>query len=116
ERLPVHGAAHGFLHGRSIASNAAVHKDAAVLLKVDLKDFFPTVTLPRVKGVFRKAGYREQIATLLALLCTEAPRHVAEVEGQTYYLSLGPRCLPQGAPTSPAITNTLCLRLDRRLQ
>ena len=116
ERLPVHGAAHGFLHGRSIASNANVHRDSAILLKVDLKDFFPTVTLPRVKGVFRKAGYREQIATLLALLCTESPRHVAEVEGKTYFLSLGPRCLPQGAPTSTAITNTLCLRLDRRLQ
>ncbi|WP_434422258.1 reverse transcriptase family protein [Nannocystis pusilla] len=116
ERLPVHGAAHGFLHGRSTATNAAVHRDSQILLKVDLKDFFPTVTLPRVKGVFRKAGYREQIATLLALLCTEAPRHVADVEGTTYYLSLGPRCLPQGAPTSPAITNTLCLRLDRRLQ
>lgn len=116
ERLPVHGAAHGFLHGRSTVTNAAVHRDAAILLKVDLKDFFPTVTFPRVKGVFRKAGYREQIATLLALLCTESPRQVTEVDGQSYYLSLGPRCLPQGAPTSPAITNTLCLRLDRRLQ
>jgi RNA-directed DNA polymerase len=116
ERLPVHGAAHGFLHGRSTVSNAAAHRDSKTILKVDLKDFFPTVTLPRVKGVFRKAGYREQIATLLALLCTEAPREVSVVDGVTYYLSLGPRCLPQGAPTSPAITNTLCLRLDRRLQ
>src|SRR5262249_23578560 len=80
-----------------------------------LKDFFPTVTLARVKGVFRKAGYREQVATLLALLCTEAPREVVELEGQTYYVALGPRCLPQGTPTSPALTNTLCLRLDRRL-
>lgn len=116
ERLPVHGAAHGFLHGRSIASNAAAHTGADVVLKVDLKDFFPTVTLPRVKGVFRKAGYREQIATLLALLCTEAPRQISEVDGKSYYLALGPRCLPQGAPTSPGLTNTLCMRLDRRLQ
>jgi hypothetical protein len=68
-----------------------------------------------VKGVFRRAGYREPIAILLALLCTEAPREVVEFDGKTYYVSLGPRCLPQGAPTSPAITNTLCLRLDRRL-
>jgi RNA-directed DNA polymerase len=116
ERLPVHGAAHGFLHGRSIATNAAVHTDAEIILKVDLKDFFPTVTLPRVKGIFRKAGYREQIATLLALLCTEAPREVTEVDGKQYFLALGPRCLPQGAPTSPGLTNTLCMRLDRRLQ
>jgi hypothetical protein len=115
EKLPVHGAAHGFLPGRSTLTNAAVHTSARVLVKMDIKDFFPTVTLRRVKGIFRKAGYREQVATLLALLCTEAPREVVELEGQTYYVALGPRCLPQGAPTSPALTNTLCLRLDRRL-
>jgi hypothetical protein len=73
------------------------------------------VTLSRVRGIFRKAGYREQVATLLALVCTEAPREVVELDGQTYYVALGPRCLPQGAPTSPALTNTLCLRLDRRI-
>src|SRR5262249_50962039 len=60
-------------------------------------------------------GYREQIATLLALLCTEAPREVVTHNGKEYYIALGPRCLPQGAPTSPALTNALCLRLDRRL-
>jgi hypothetical protein len=115
EKLPVHGATHGFLPGRSILTNAAAHTGARVVVKMDVKDFFPTVTLKRVKGIFRKAGYREQVATLLALLCTEAPREVVEQDGQTYYVSLGPRCLPQGAPTSPALTNTLCLRLDRRL-
>src|SRR5262249_57668079 len=115
EKLPVHGSAHGFLPGRSILTNAAAHTGARAVVKMDVKDFFPTVTLKRVKGIFRKAGYREQVATLLALLCTEAPREVVEHDGRTYYVSLGPRCLPQGAPTSPALTNTLCLRLDRRL-
>jgi hypothetical protein len=115
EKLPVHGAAHGFLPGRSILTNAAAHTGARLIVKMDVKDFFPTVTLKRVKGIFRKAGYREQVATLLALICTEAPREVVEQDGQTYYVSLGPRCLPQGAPTSPALTNTLCLRLDRRI-
>jgi hypothetical protein len=115
ERLLVHGAAHGFLPGRSTLSNAAVHANPRIVAKLDIKDFFPTITLPRVKGVFRKAGYREQVATLLALLCTESPREVVTHEGQTYYVALGPRCLPQGAPTSPALTNTLCLRLDQRL-
>src|SRR5262245_17215383 len=115
EKLPVHGAVHGFLPGRSTLSNAAAHTDPRIVLKMDVKDFFPTVTLVRVKGIFRKAGYREQVATLLALLCTESPREVVELDGKTYYVSLGPRCLPQGAPTSPALTNTLCLRLDRRL-
>jgi hypothetical protein len=115
ERLPVHGAAHGFLAGRSTLTNAAAHTDARLVLKMDVEQFFPTVTWRRVKGVFRRAGYRERVATLLALLCTEAPREVVELDGTTYYVSLGPRCLPQGAPTSPALTNALCLRLDRRL-
>jgi hypothetical protein len=115
EKLPVHGAAHGFLAGRSILTNAAAHTDARIVLKMDIKDFFPTVTFPRVKGVFRKAGYREQIATLLALLCTEAPREIVRHDGNDFYVALGPRCLPQGAPTSPALTNTLCLSLDRRV-
>ncbi len=115
ERLQVHGAAHGFLAGRSILSNAAIHVDSRAILKMDLKDFFPTVTWRRVKGIFRKAGYREQIATLLALLCTEAPREIVEHAGKRFYVALGPRCLPQGAPTSPALTNVLCLRLDQRI-
>ena len=115
ERLPVHGAAHGFLAGRSTLTNASQHPDSRVVLKLDVKDFFPTVTWRRVKGVFRRAGYRERVATLLALLCTEAPREIVELGGTTYYVALGERCLPQGAPTSPAITNALCLRLDRRL-
>jgi RNA-directed DNA polymerase len=115
EKLLVHGAVHGFLPGRSTLTNAAAHPAPKLVVKVDIKDFFPTVTLPRVKGIFRKAGYREEVATLLALICTESPREVVDLEGKRYYVALGPRCLPQGAPTSPALTNTLGLRLDRRL-
>ncbi len=115
EHLPVHGAAHGFLPGRSILTNARVHTSSKIVLNMDIRDFFPTVTLPRVKGLFRAAGYREQVALLLALICTESPRRIVEYDDQKYYLALGPRCLPQGAPTSPAITNAICLRLDRRL-
>ena len=96
-------------------TNAAVHTNSKMILKMDVTDFFPTVTWRRVRGVFRRAGYREQTSTLLALICTEAPREIVQHDGKTYFVSLGDRCLPQGAPTSPAITNALCLRLDRRL-
>lgn len=115
EHLPVHGTAHGFLPGRSILTNARVHTGAEILLTIDLKDFFPTVTWRRAKGVFRKAGYREQVATLLALLCTEAPREQVQDGDESLLIALGPRCLPQGAPTSPGLSNTVCMRLDRRL-
>lgn len=115
EHLPVHGAAHGFLAGRSTVTNAAVHSGAGVVVKLDLRDFYPSITFPRVKGVFRKAGYNEQVATALALLCTEPPREAIDIRGVTYHVAMGPRSLPQGAPTSPSITNTLALRLDSRL-
>jgi hypothetical protein len=115
EKLPVHGAAHGFLTARSVLTNALAHTNADVVVKLDVKDFFPTVTWKRVKGLLRKAGVTEQVATLLALLCTEAPRQLIEFRGKTLHVATGPRALPQGAPTSPAITNALCLRLDQRL-
>ncbi len=113
--LMTHGAAHGFVRGKSIVTNAAVHTDSALLIKLDVKDFFPSVHWRRVKGVFRHAGYPEQIATLLALLCTESPRQMVQQDGKTYYVALSDRALPQGAPTSPALTNIVCLNLDRRL-
>lgn len=115
ERLPVHGAAHGFVAGRSILTNALAHAGAEVVVKIDLKDFFPTVTWRRVKGLLRKAGLEEGVATLLSLVATEAPREVVEFRGKTLYVASGPRSLPQGAPTSPGLTNALCLRLDKRV-
>lgn len=115
EHLPVHGAAHGFMAGRSTVSNAAAHAGARCVVKMDLEDFYPTITTPRVKGMFRKAGYGEQVATLLALLVTESPREEVPIDGKTFHVAVGARSLPQGAPTSPSITNAICLRLDTRL-
>lgn len=115
EHLPIHSAAHGFVAGRSTFSNAAIHQDMPIIVKVDLKDFFPSIHWKRIKGVFRHAGYQEQIATLLALLCTESPRQIVQDGHKTVYVALADRCLPQGAPTSPALTNVLCMRLDQRL-
>ncbi len=116
EKLTLHEAAHGFVRGRSIVSNARPHVGHALLINVDLKDFFPTVGYPRVKGLFQSLGYSEEVATLLGLLCTEPEVQELVLDGRTYYVASGPRKLPQGAPTSPAITNLLCRRLDRRLQ
>ncbi len=115
EHLPVHGAAHGFLTGRSIVTNARVHAGARILVKLDIKGFYPTVTYRRVKGLLRRAGLTEQVATLAALLATESPREEVLTHGKVHYVATGPRSLPQGAPTSPSITNALCLRLDCRL-
>lgn len=115
ERLPVHAAAHGFLAGRSIVSNARVHAGAHTIVKFDIRGFYPTITYRRVKGLLRHAGVPEQAAILMALLATESPREQQEIRGKTWHVATGPRSLPQGAPTSPSLTNALCLRLDCRL-
>jgi RNA-directed DNA polymerase len=107
--------AHGFVPGRSTVSNAVPHVGAAIVINVDLRDFFPTVTYRRIKGLFVKLGYGEEVSTVLALLCSEPEVTITELDGIRYYVARGVRRLPQGAPTSPALTNALCRRLDARI-
>jgi retron-type reverse transcriptase len=114
-KVPVGSVAHGFVPGRSTVSNAAPHVKRAIVVNVDLKDFFPTITFPRVRGIFESLGYSPAVATLLALLTTEAPRRLVEYSGKKYFVATGPRALPQGACTSPALSNLVAWGLDRRL-
>jgi retron-type reverse transcriptase len=107
--------AHGFIPGKSILTNAAMHVKKAVVVNVDLKDFFPTISMPRVMGALRTLGYSPAVSTILALICTESPRQTVAFEGATYHVATGPRALPQGACTSPALSNLVSRRLDRRL-
>lgn len=124
DNIPPHAAAHGFRAGRSIASFVAPHAGQRVVLKVDLQDFFPTIAKPRVAAVFRTAGYPEDVCQTLGSLCTNwGPRDIWERFPQ--YGDLRDRWrherlydrphLPQGAPTSPALANLCCYRLDCRL-
>lgn len=115
-RLPVESPAHGFQAGRGILSNAQAHVRRAVVVNLDLQDFFPRITFPRVRSVFHRLGYSPAVATIFALLCTECPRQVVQYAGQTYHVAIGPRGLPQGACTSPALSNQVARRLDRRLR
>jgi retron-type reverse transcriptase len=107
--------AHGFVTSRSIVTNAQPHIGARLVINLDLKDFFPTITFPRIKGLFLAFGYSEQVATIFGLLCSEPDTDHVQLDGTAYFVGHGPRFLPQGAPTSPAISNILCCRLDRRL-
>lgn len=115
-QLPVHESAHGFRANHSIVTNAKPHVGADVVINFDLKDFFPSISYKRVKGLFQSFGYSETAATIFALICTAAEVEEVELDGKTYYVALDNRHLPQGSPASPAITNLLCRRLDRRLQ
>ena len=114
-KVAIHEAAHGFVPKKSIVTNAALHIDKAVVINLDLQNFFPTFDYRRVKGLFKALGYSPQMATLFALLCTEPDVDEVELDGKTYFVTKGERFLPQGAPTSPTITNIMCRQLDRRL-
>ncbi|BAZ08422.1 RNA-directed DNA polymerase [Calothrix sp. NIES-4071] len=115
-KLEVHSSAHGFRENHSIITNATPHVGADVIINFDLKDFFPSISYKRVKGLFQSFGYSEAAATIFALICTAADIEQVELDGKTYYVALDDRHLPQGSPASPAITNLLCRRLDKRLQ
>ena len=114
-QIPVHDAAHGFVRGRSILTNGRPHVGQAVVINLDLKDFFPTVEIPRVRGLFRALGYSPEASAIFALLCTEPEITTVELDGQSWHVATSARRLPQGSPASPALTNILCRRLDRRL-
>ncbi|HYW22324.1 MAG TPA: reverse transcriptase domain-containing protein [Nodularia sp. (in: cyanobacteria)] len=91
---------HGFVTGKSIVTNAKQHLRQRYVLNLDIKDFFSSINFGRVRGLFMALPYNctEEVATILAQICSH--------ENQ----------LPQGAPTSPIISNMISARLDSQLQ
>ena len=124
ENIPAHPAAHGFVKGRSIKTFAEPHAGKRVLLRMDLRDFFPTVGRAQIQSFFRTAGYPERVADLLGGICTNSAPHSvwAPVASNSTPFTVfgahqlyGKPHLPQGAPTSPALANLCMYRADCRL-
>lgn len=127
DHLPPHAAAHGFTRGRSVLTHAQLHTGRAAVLRLDLKDFFASVSAGRVYGIFRAAGYSPAVAHALTGLSTNAlpvsvwhavpPARDPRLIQAQFWLGrqLATPHLPQGAPTSPALANLAAFRLDRRL-
>lgn len=102
-----HEAAFGFVPQKSIFLNAQKHIQKNYVMNLDLKDFFYSFDRNRVKLALMYEPFYlpEPLAFEIASLCT----HPFEIDGEIHYV------LPQGAPTSPTLTNILCRRLDKRL-
>lgn len=90
---------HGYAGGRSILTNAHPHVRQQWVLKLDLKEFFPSIHFGRVRGLFMAHPFEfsAEAATLLAQLCCYQ------------------KSLPQGAPTSPMVSNFICRAMDKEL-
>jgi RNA-directed DNA polymerase len=125
DRIPPHFAVHGFRGGRSIKTFATPHVGRHVVLRMDLRDFFPAISGARIQALFRTVGYPESVADLLGGICTNAtPRNVwnrPAIDADPFMLrdarALYARPhLPQGAPTSPALANLCAYRADCRLE
>jgi hypothetical protein len=126
--IPPHESAHGFRRGRSAVTFVAPHVGRTVVLKMDLRDFFVSISSARVVAVFLTAGYPEPVARFLAGLCTNtvplevwnqagrlaAETAVSDPRWRDRRIYRQPH-LPQGAPTSPALANLAAYRLDARL-
>ena len=95
--LKVHPACQGFARGTSIAHHAKVHRGQALVFRVDIKDFFPSIKKPRVYSFLRALGWNRSAADWLAAMTTHNG------------------ALPQGAPTSPILSCAVNSRLDKRL-
>lgn len=89
-----HHAVHSFVQGRNVLTNAICHVDQSWVFKADIKDFFPSIKIPVVARTLEHAGLSRNVAVMVANLCTN--------EGS----------LPQGAPTSPVLSNMVFQRCD----
>jgi RNA-directed DNA polymerase len=91
---------YGFVEGKNIVDNARRHKKKTWVLNIDIENFFPSINFGRVRGMFMWKPYNlpEPVATVLAQICCFNNQ------------------LPQGAPTSPIISNMICAKMDSELQ
>ncbi len=123
DKIEANSTVHGFVKERSILTNAEPHQNKNLVISLDLKDFFPSISYKRVKGLFLKFGYSEQLSTLFALLTTHNETDKLSVDGEVYYAQKVDketgktnRFLPQGSPASPAITTLIAYKMDKRLE
>lgn len=97
-RQEMHAKSFGFIRDRNIFDNAKSHLGCRYMLSLDIQDFFPSITFEMVEAIFFRIGYKFPVTYWLTELCTLN------------------KSLPQGAPTSPCLSNLAVSGLDEFLQ
>lgn len=97
EKIPVSPYAKAFVKKRGVKENARFHRGQDVVVTMDIKDFFPSIRIQQITNIFRGLGYYPDVSSFLAYLCCYE------------YV------LPQGAPTSPYLSNLQLLNFDARV-
>lgn len=87
----------GFVSHKNILDNVLPHLKRDFIFKTDIKDFFPSINFKIVQQLFVKLGYSSEVSNILAKLCCKN------------------FCLPQGAPTSPIISNMILHKFDEEV-
>ena len=105
-----------FRPSKSILDNAIMHSKQGTVVRIDLADFFPSISFFRVRSLFHSFGYSTGMASIFALLCTDSDKQEIEFESKKWFVSIGERKLPQGAPSSPSISNLVARQLDKRIR
>jgi RNA-directed DNA polymerase len=121
-RVPVSDACFGFVKDRSVLQYTLKHCDKGVVIRMDLEDFFPSISAGRVNAMWRTLGYPDTVATYLTWLCTvpanlpkqELLQSIPHASRKPIELQCSKSRLPQGAPTSGSIANLIAYRMDQR--
>jgi len=124
-KTPAHSAAAAFAIGKDAIRNAQQHCDARWLVKLDVTDFFEAISERQVYRVFQHVGYAPRIAFQLSRICTRLAEGSPKYRRRRWKTKRPERFrvlryplvghLPQGAPTSPLLSNLVCVELDREL-
>ncbi|MBC70828.1 MAG: hypothetical protein CMH47_00805 [Muricauda sp.] len=122
EKIPSHKSCQGFDKNKSIKKNAEIHIGSECILKIDLLRFYDSINEKRVYGIFKSLGYHKNLAVSMAKICTVEVKEnflkaftKNESDLKNKISSQKEGILPQGAPSSPKLSNLILRRLDQRL-
>lgn len=115
-RIPVHPSAMAFRTGKSVLDVMELHVDHALIIRLDLSDFYHSIKFQTIKGFFQTAGYSGELASALALMLTHNPINSNQATHLTQHARINQRSIPQNISTSKAMTNIICFRMDSLMQ